>query len=201
LGYDFWGDWEKSAWEPYTLEVIDRFADPHKTFIDLGAWIGPTAMWASRNYGRVLAVEPDRLAYSYLRANVIANTPAVQTLRVAIADYDGEINLVPDPEEGWGSSMTRVALEGDPVSCMSITTLCEQAGVFPDRIGLIKMDIEGAESIVLPSLTEFCIEHHVPLFVSMHQPWWQRPLDVSCFDQFSSVEGIPSGWNSVLALP
>jgi len=42
-----------------------------------------------------------------------------------------------------------------------------------NQVSLIKMDIEGAEAAVLPSLKPFLLEYKLPaIWLSLHTAWW-----------------------------
>src|ERR1700679_1912117 len=53
------------VWENETFDVFDQFKDDQGIAIDIGAWIGATTIWLSKNFHHVLAIE--------------ANTGAIQS--------------------------------------------------------------------------------------------------------------------------
>src|SRR3712207_221008 len=69
----FWDRVEAGRWEPETLAAIDRLVDHRTTFLDLGAWVGPTALYAAGIARRVVAAEADPAALDQLRRNLAAN--------------------------------------------------------------------------------------------------------------------------------
>lgn len=198
-GYDFWDEWENNAWEQNTLDVVDRLVEPGSEFVDIGAWIGPVSLWASRLAGRVISVEPDPTALRYLAKNIRGNAKNVQVIKGAIDAHTGYTTIAPHPEDGWGSSMTRIATEGKRVPCWTLPDLFDVLDI--EGCSLVKMDIEGAESIVLPQIAPFLAQLGIPLLVAMHEPWWNQPLAASWVDSFSHIEGNPRGWEQVLCLP
>ena len=74
----FWNKVEAGLWEPETLALIDQQITPGTTFLDLGAWVGPTALYAAARGARVIALEADPVALAQLRAKLddIARQPA-----------------------------------------------------------------------------------------------------------------------------
>ena len=38
-------------WEPNTFKILDYYQNLNGTYIDIGAWIGPTVMYASQLFG------------------------------------------------------------------------------------------------------------------------------------------------------
>jgi FkbM family methyltransferase len=199
--FSWWCDeWESGAWEPQTLAVIDRFVVPGTVMLDVGAWIGPTSLWALR-HGGVVAVEPDPVASRHLSTNLRINhrgpcTAPAGLIEAAVTDEEGRCCIA--PHEGWGSSMTRVAEAGTEVRSTTLAYLLDLAGV---GCSLVKMDIEGGESRVLEAGAPHCARLGVPMLVAMHEPWWHEPVQREWFKDFSSVEGVIGGWNQVLAIP
>lgn len=197
-GYEFWDDWEMAGWEQHTLDVVDRYVTKGSTMVDIGGWIGPVALWAANRGAHVISVEPDPVALKYLRANVLANKANVTIFRGAISDDTGMAHISPDVT-GWGSSMTKVAVTGTEVPCLTLPDLFDVYDI--EDCSLVKMDIEGYESVVLEHVAPFLASLEIPLLVAMHQPWWSRPVEKSWFKGFSSLEGNLGGWEQALAIP
>ena len=63
---------------------------------------------------------------------------------------------------------------------------------------LVKMDIEGAEAVVLESAGPFLAERRIPLLVAMHEEWWPRRLDPAWLAGYGTVEGHLGSWGQVL---
>lgn len=60
-------------WEKETFDVFDRFLDDKKIFIDVGAWIGPTTIYASRKSKQVYSIEADNKSIIDLNINCDIN--------------------------------------------------------------------------------------------------------------------------------
>ena len=60
-------------WEPETFEILEFYKNSKKTYIDIGSWIGPTVLYSSEIYDKVLAIEPDPVALKRLKKNIAAN--------------------------------------------------------------------------------------------------------------------------------
>jgi FkbM family methyltransferase len=199
VGFDFWTVWEQ-GWEQATLEIVDRFARPSVPLLDVGAWIGPVSMWAART-GPVVALEPDPVALTYLRRNAKRNgCGRITVIAGALGACSGSARIARH-EEGWGSSMTRVTADGEQsVRSWSLTELFADCQL--EDCSLVKMDIEGGESLLLPFVAPFLAQRKVPLLVAMHEPLWDHPLDPSWLHDYGSAEYLIDGpWGQVLALP
>src|SRR5208283_1742097 len=70
---EFWDLLERGIWEPFAFGVFDRFLDPGHSFVDGGAWIGPTVLYGAHLARHCYALEPDPVAFSRLRENVFLN--------------------------------------------------------------------------------------------------------------------------------
>jgi FkbM family methyltransferase len=171
----FW-EWAASGtWEPYTFATLAKYLPLHKTYLDVGAWIGPTALYASRFCNRIIAIEPDLVAYQTLRENAALNGNVIRAMYpVALMDYDGTVLL---GSEEMGNSMTR--LSAAHPGCAVAEVLCETISTFVDDLEVerpifIKMDAEGAEEFILRDKAFF--EKHKPtLYLSLHPQWFRNP--------------------------
>jgi len=168
-----WGFWENhfatGRWEPELLELLDRLLQDGGLYLDVGAWIGPTVLWASRYADRIVAVEPDPVAFDVLTANVALNGLVANTrlVNAAIADRDGPVELW--ARDGWGSSMS--TLLGDRGMSVKVAG-CRLASLeLDDTPVLVKMDIEGGEAVVLPDAYPLLVEWGAPLLLSVHWRW------------------------------
>ncbi len=199
-GYRFWDDWQARQWEEHTLKVIDDLVAPDSMVCDIGAWIGPVSLWASREGAHVIAVEPDPVALRYLGINTRRNHANVTIVPAAISNHTGTTHIKAD-ECGWGSSMTRAAIanEGIEVACLTMPDLFDICEV--EHCSLVKIDIEGSECTVLEHVAPFLAELQIPLLCSMHQPWWTQPVNPDWFSGYGTIEGNFCGWETVLALP
>ena len=130
-------------------------------FLDVGASVGGYALFAAGLGGpraRILAVEPlpelfERLVYNIQQSD-FANVKAVSC---ALADIDGEITLFVNTSNQGEASVRIVSAEARVeqmrVRAKKLLTLAREEGYA--KIDAIKLDIEGAEDLVLdPFLSE-----------------------------------------------
>ena len=124
-------------------------------FLDVGASVGGYALFLAALAGpraRILAVEPlpevfERLAYNIQQSD-FANVKAVSC---ALADIDGEITLFVNTSNQGETSVRIVSAEARVeqmrVRAKTLLTLVREEGYA--KIDAIKLDIEGAEDLVL----------------------------------------------------
>jgi len=181
------------GWEEGTFDVLDRFLGENSIYIDVGAWIGPTVLYAAAKCARVYCFEPDPVAYSRLERN-IANNPQysqIEAYNFGISSAEGLVPFGGNGELGNSESTLLVSDEAyiqtggsdshymdyDPAWRMGevvearMTTLksfveCECIDM--RKVDLVKVDIEGGEKIVIPSMAELLVRCETSLYLSLH---------------------------------
>ena len=144
---------------------------PEMTFLDIGAGIGATSLFVALRAGsraRVLAVEPQPVLFERLLYNLRQNPAAtVKALGCAVADVEGPVTLFSNPFDLGETSMRIVNVEGGgtsvAASAKSLATLAHEEGF--TRIDAMKLDVEGAEDLVLE-----------PFLASEPESLWPRAL-------------------------
>lgn len=172
---DFWG-WVAQGKYDSEWELLERFLRPEDTFLDLGAWVGSHSLFASTITKRVVAVEPDPVAFRILQRNVGDSDIAV--CRHAVTGHTGFIEL----GSGYlGASTTRANPEAgngigpwEPGNLFEIecTTLREFAERLPDPL-FIKIDVEGSEEQIFEDF-DFFAERKPTVYLETHPFWWRR---------------------------
>jgi FkbM family methyltransferase len=136
------------------IDWLKKNLRPSDVFWDIGANIGAVSLVAARQCGRVVAFEPDRRALELLTRHVDANGLGnVTIVPRALADSTGEAVLNAGPAHNLGmSSLARPPLPDRDDDVQVIATLSADDFVreHPDlRPTILKLDVEGAESLVL----------------------------------------------------
>jgi FkbM family methyltransferase len=166
----FWDRVEAGRWEPGTLASLDRLVDGATTFLDLGAWVGPTALYAAARARRVIAVEADPAALEQLKRNLAVNPALAQRIEVvagAIDAREGPVTLGARRKAGDSMSSTLLADAEHTWSAAAITPRQLAERLRPDERLVIKMDIEGAEYALLPHLGPL-LERAAAVLVAFH---------------------------------
>jgi len=129
------------------------------TFIDIGANVGLYSLYlATCGNVRTLAIEPQPGILERLRFHLSANPSAkVDVLPIALSDRAGEAVLVINDSDSGGTHIEKPELgrtgERISVPCKPLLALLVEAGI--TGIDALKVDVEGAEDIVLaPFLRE-----------------------------------------------
>lgn len=142
------------------------------TVLDLGANIGFTSIYLSRKYpdAEIACVEPMPNNIKLLNTNIIANKANVRVIPKAISIEDGFVSMQKAPMDyghkiegiGYGREVGGDVIQ---VKAVSVSSLMRELGW--KRIGLLKVDVEGYEGILLQNKCEWlscidsiCIECH-----------------------------------------
>lgn len=124
-------------------------------FIDIGANVGGYALFVAGLAGpgaRILAVEPQPEIHRRLRYNIDQNGfPGVTAVACALADQDGEIEFYLSADNQGQASVKdtpgEFATRHLTVPALTLSSLLKQHGL--ERVDAIKIDVEGAEDMVL----------------------------------------------------
>lgn len=201
---EFWETVANGEWEPTTFRVIlsalkAGASEGRGTHFDIGGWVGPTSLFAAHFAKRVVTLEPDPRAFNELHANARLNPsllPRLALHRHCLSNINGPVTMTgPSP---MGSSMSRVngasriplSVESEanwgikmvtwPAICSTPSSFAERIGLTFDEIALVKIDVEGAEAVILPALVAWLTrsakllgrERKPPLFVELHVEYW-----------------------------
>lgn len=163
------GDWLgqyvylTGVYEPPTARVIAELLAPGDTFIDVGANSGFfTLLAASRvgSAGRVLSFEPVPSMRKRLLENISLNAMSnVQVHEVALSNSEGVLPLFEGPEGHKGISSLR-HIESSTATIEVKTQPLDAFGNTLSAVKLIKIDVEGAEQLVLEGMANILNCHH-----------------------------------------
>jgi FkbM family methyltransferase len=150
------------------LQHLDHLG-PGECVVDLGANVGYYAIMAAWNLRHsrgsvVYAFEPNPLAFDYLQRNKgLNNLNNLIPIQQAVGDKSGTMVLYINPG-GITFGSLRPYLTHLTGSCeVQVTTLDEFLAQYPkSKIGLMKIDIEGAELLALRGAKK-TIEHDRPV--------------------------------------
>ena len=168
--------WRKAAaglWEPETFAVLSDHLDKAHDYLDIGAWIGPTVLFGARKARHVWCFEPDPTAFRALAWNIDLNDmDNVSAFAAALSDDVGMTRMASFGGEK-GDSMTSL-LNADGAAGSDVLTIGWDhfaGSVDLSGVSLVKMDIEGAEFDVLPSLIPWLKQQRPALYLSTHAPF------------------------------
>jgi FkbM family methyltransferase len=197
---NFWISHYSRDWELDTSAFISTHLNKHKTYIDIGAWIGPHAIPASFNSKEVICFEPDKVAREELLKNIQCNSITNMYVEDKAVSIHSSISL---GASELGESITRDSCTENSfeVKCMTVNDIFDRYQLTPESISIIKIDIEGHEAELLQD--PFLINLNVPMHVSIHFPFATnkdefsnkispffaaRGIDVAVFDRTRNID-------------
>jgi FkbM family methyltransferase len=165
----FWKDNYLKWWEQSTFDFIIPLLDKNKTFIDIGSWIGPISLAASKFSKQCVCFEPDPIAYKEFADNIRINNIDNITLENIAISIHPEISI---GAAKLGESITRdsSAENAIPVSCITPADIFSKHNIDPVDVSVIKIDIEGHEQQILKDHS-ILWDLNVPMHISLHPGW------------------------------
>ena len=172
--WSYWDLFCDGRWEAATLKAIDDNLPEGGLLFDVGAWIGPMTLWSAKNRrARVISLEPDPEAFRQLQENATENKlEKVNCLNLALSPDGNPAQLGIHTFGDSCSSLTQKGKSRIQVETITIVDLISEYGK-PD---LIKMDIEGGESLVLNNPPG--IIYTIPLIISLHSQWYAENTNI-----------------------
>ena len=141
---DIYGEWTEPE-----LDLLKDFVFPGSVVVDVGAFIGThTVFFAKKTgpMGHVFAIEPQRVPFNLLNANVALNNLLnVKCINVALSDKRGQTTIPlmdPAAQQNFGA-FGMGHRQGEPTPVITLDEL-----KLP-TCNLIKADVEGMEAKVL----------------------------------------------------
>ena len=143
--------------------------EPGRTFVDVGAWIGPLSLIAAKCGARVVAFEPDPVALHSLRLNLDLNPDVkgrVTVVPKALSTEHGQTSL---SSTRLGNSMASIVHKGaETTSVDTIDARYWSKTLEFVSADMLKIDIEGGEFSVLPRLSRAFRARRPVLLLSVH---------------------------------
>jgi FkbM family methyltransferase len=171
-------------WEPHVCGVMRRLLRPDDVFVDVGANIGYLTLYAATLIGprgRVLSFEPTPCCCAQLIANLNLNRIMNVTLfPIGLSDHHSNNQFYLDSGENSGAGSIRKGPQSAQAIEIEVECLDEvlrRAAV--DRVAMVKIDVEGAEMLVLKGMKELLSRPDGPAIVCEISEWSLQQLGYS----------------------
>ncbi len=186
------GFWQNDGWENETYSVLGQYLRKDKVYIDVGAWIGPTVLYASQLSKKVYTFEPDPVTWDELSRNIALNGYTnVFPQNVALSDKNETIQMGSDNR--LGESVTRAGNFNNgtqfTINTISTDEFLLSLGNELDEVNFVKVDIEGGEINVCKS--SVLRSAKIPMLLSIHPP-----MIAGYRDKVNSIVELASAYNS-----
>ena len=161
-----------SAYKKYIeagpINRLQDFVVPGTVVFDVGANVGffsrRFAEWVGD--GEVIAIEPEDRNYEMLISMLQREhlTDRVRALKAVAAAAPGRMLLEVNPLHPADHKISR-SDEGVAVNALALDDLVQAS----DKVSLIKIDVQGAEMLVLKGAASMLKKNHPALFVELHE--------------------------------
>lgn len=152
--------------EPQVHNVYNLFIKPGTVFFDVGANVGLHSYYVSRKFNdsSVFAFEPLPANAAYIRSTVkLNNIKNITLTEKAVAEKKGTTYFDLSVNNHQGKITTSNA--GIIVKLTSIDIFINETGIKPD---FIKIDVEGAESLVMEGFKENISKIKPTIIIEVH---------------------------------
>lgn len=138
---------------------------PGSIVVDIGANIGIFSLFAAHSGAKkIFAIEPNSESFAVLNDNIISNglQSVVKPIKSAVSDIHGEKVLIPVKSSPYNAVKETILNEEDPtnnyetVSTTTLETIISENDI--EIIDLLKIDCEGHEFRIVPSLSPSLLE-------------------------------------------
>jgi len=147
----------RDMYEP-ELSCLEALLSPGMTFVDVGACYGIYTLVAAKlvgSSGTALAFEPATRSFAVLEDNIALNSLGnVRAYRVALSDRASVRRLYLHPDPSRNSLAKTEETVGYPEQVEANTLDAFLGSIASRSIDVIKMDVEGAEELVLRGARE-----------------------------------------------
>lgn len=184
----FWKIFADKSWEPETFRIFDKFLDRSKNFLDIGAWIGPTTLYASPKAKQVFSFEPDPVAYRSLVQNLQFNKAEnVVPYPVAVSNKWQGLNFGVKNALGDSMSSQIWGKKGEmEVPAVPLGALIEDI-----QPNFIKIDIEGGEKFIFQDSRIVLKMYKPTIHLSLHTPWFKDDVESFAFPIIDVLKVYP----------
>lgn len=149
--------------------LIQRTLGQGDVFVDVGANKGDFTLLAAAvvgTSGTVLSIEPHPENVHWINASIAENGfENIEVLQLACSDRDGTAQLHVARRSG-GHSIVRSGRDAIEVPTRRLDDLVTERGI--ERVHAIKIDVEGAERLVLDGAAETLRRHRPVVFLDVH---------------------------------
>ncbi len=170
------------------LKIIDKFADKSKDAIDIGVYRGVYSYKLSHNFKNIHSFEPNPLLFPYLEKNLKKILKNVNLYNLALSDKSGEAELkLPirsksifkdNIEELYKLGAATMHPNNNIIEYekFSIKTAKLDDIKIENKIGFIKIDVEGHEKNVLIGAESSIKKNKPVMIIEIEERHTKKPI-------------------------
>ncbi len=170
------------------LKIIDKFADRSKDALDIGVYRGIYSYKLSHNFKNIHSFEPNPLLFPYLEKNLTKIVKNMKLYNLALSDKSGEAELrLPirsksifknNIEELYKLGAATMHPDNEVIQYkkFSIMTAKLDDIKIDNKIGFIKIDVEGHEKNVLIGGQKLIKENKPVMVIEIEERHTKKPI-------------------------
>ena len=201
---------QSGQWEPHLFTILDHYLRADRSYIDMGAFIGATVLYAAQLARHCYAFEPNTLSHRILMDNVAltrAMSSKVTVFEGCIWRESGPCKIVARGKRPHTRATSIRHTAGCAYWEVTALTFAEFTRRFDVKnVNFIKLDIAGAESIVLPTMRDYLRSERPTMLVSVHAFNYDDPTSkveavidsLSHYRYLYRLDGLPLDVDAVL---
>lgn len=180
-------------YEEYEIDLFRAAVKPGMVLLDVGANIGIYSLAAAQQTGdraRIFAFEPEPSAMAMLRDNILLNGyHSIVPVDKALADNHGTLKLNVDVANfGKHSIVTADSIDRQiEIQAVTVDEFVEEHNL--TRVDLMKLDVEGAEGMVLAGAMD-TIKRFGPVIFMEYTPDWLARAGTDTKQLFADFESL-----------
>jgi FkbM family methyltransferase len=186
-------------WGFKLFDLLRQKRDQNFLFIDVGANFGTYSVVASQNPRciQTIAIEPNPTVFSQLERNVAINhVKNVQALNCGIASETGTAKLSISSHHLGASNFRNKGDTWVEVKVYNRTIFDELSKTYPGVPVFVKVDVEGAEPVVVRELVESQISDSIREVFLEVSPKWISNADIASMLNCLTGIGLCEQWRS-----
>ena len=167
--------------EPEIVNLIKQVVRPGNLCLDIGANVGTHTLLMARiagSTGRVIALEPHPQVCHRLLQNISLNRLTnVEVVNAALADKDGAIDFYGFATGAFEQGISSLRPDDEVKMKMAVRAVRGATLVRERRIetcDFLKIDVEGAESLVLDELADLIGTHRPTILFEYRKQHWDK---------------------------
>jgi len=177
-GYRMRIDWKRyrsfvyGTWEPDVVAAIEGSVKPGWTAVDVGAHIGYYTLLLSRlvgGEGRVFSFEALPQNFAVLSENIALNRLAqTKPVNRAVVDRSGPLQMSIPEQGSMPEGASVLSYRGKSLVEVDAVSLDDFCANLPGQVDFLKLDVEGAEEMVLRGARALISKSHPVMEIEIH---------------------------------
>ncbi len=183
-----------SMYEKPETRFFQKVISPGMTFLDIGANVGYCSAMALARVGplgRVIAVEPEPNAFTFLRRTILANgVDRADLVHKALGDAPATLRLYRNPDNGGDNRLYSNDLADSfvEVEVARADDVLFSLGV--DLVDFIKLDVPGYEDKVFAGLEQTIRRSSSLVILTEFWPWGLEQADSDPLELLKRLQGL-----------